>query len=66
VSAVHASATPTRASAFGGQGNDFVRLTAYDTVPADDERGNACHSHPRGFLSYGINLLEILLGVDRS
>ena len=54
-----------RASAFGGLADDFVRLTAYDTVPTNDERGDACHADLCGFLSYRIDALEITFRTHR-
>jgi hypothetical protein len=60
-----ASTTPARARAFGSLDEDFVRLTAYDTVPTDDERGDACHADLCGFLSYRIDALEVTFRTHR-
>src|SRR5215831_11129381 len=59
------SATPARTSAFGGLADDFVRLTTYDPVSADDEHGDAWDADLCGFLSYRIDTLEITFRTHR-
>ncbi len=61
-----ASVTPACASAFGSLCDYVVWLTTDNTVPTDDQGGNAGHSKAARFFPYGINPLEIVLGADRS